>query len=1354
MSEAPSPKATIRRPRATVGGWWALATGIALLAASRWLDSPRVEYLAAWAIATVAGVTFAFRLRGVRRAWAASCAVLLAGSWLLAARAQRQLARVARDLPAWQSEISADGRSALHRELETTTQKLVVTAREALAAPPDRQSAFAALDELVAADDELGVVLLRNDSAFAWSGELRVSVDSLRDSVGIAASQFYLTLYAVATRGSERAVATAVLSALPPADRLRQPIADRVAARSGLEGFGFTAPGRTASSDSVLRFSYAGRPLLDARALPLEAAAVIQKLRERLRIQVGALLAAALACFIIAAWRESRALHWRLAALGVALVCGALVPLNQFSNLTRLFDPSVYFTPLGGALTANAGALAITSAIALLALLTILRRGRRTSRVAAGIIVVLVAGLGPFLLRDLARGIKPPSYGVSAPLWLIWQTPLFLAAVAVLLAGAGAGGVMLGRNRGLPPWVAPALAALASVLAPIVWGAPGQWPWWYTFLWIGAIGALALSRQTRFVIVSAATVAALGAVTLVWGRTARGRVELAERDLASLSDADPQGARVLLERFGVALQADAAPTTRAALLQQYITSDLSAGGFPTALFAYGEDGRQLASFQTASFSIPGDEAARIVTEARRLGRPVLTTLSGEPALEQLLVVPPESPSDSGVATAVVIAPKTRLIAPDPFVRLLGVELDPEGEPPYTLQLTPAESSVAAPTTNPRASWRRRESALHGDWIVRTGRGAAHAHVEVELRSPAELVQRGTLIVLLDLAIVGLLWTLSVVADGGFGRWLLLRRRTWARSYRLRLTIALFAFFVIPAVAFAAWSYQQLSADARRSREVLVRQTLRAVVPAADGDSTWLERESAKVLTPLLLYVGGELRDASDPLFESLAPVGRFLLTDAERLLVLGDEEWVSRMFRLGDTPALFGFRSIDGPPRSDLVVAAPARDDEQLLGRGRDDLSVFVLFATAVGALAALWLSGIAARQLARPIGSLRRGALAIASGQRLPALESEPTVEFQPVFDAFRRMAEDLNASRSALEEAQRRTAAILRNVASGVIAVDTAGNVVLANPRADVLLEARLPPGTVLSAVAPPALIDAVRRFLADPGEDEAFELELPGGQQLRVRLTPLTRGGAVVTIDDVTELARAQRVLAWGEMARQVAHEIKNPLTPIRLGVQHLRRARSDKRVDFDRVLEQNVNRILAEIDRLDEIARAFSRYGSAPSERPPAVPTDVAAVVRDVVGLESMAGDGVQDAVRWRLDGAESPIVALARGEELREVLLNVLENARLAHAREVAVSVRRNGDDGARDVLIAVRDNGQGISEDVLPRIFEPHFSTRTSGSGLGLAISRQIIDGWGGEITVASQVGQGTEVTIALRGAR
>jgi two-component system nitrogen regulation sensor histidine kinase NtrY len=445
--------------------------------------------------------------------------------------------------------------------------------------------------------------------------------------------------------------------------------------------------------------------------------------------------------------------------------------------------------------------------------------------------------------------------------------------------------------------------------------------------------------------------------------------------------------------------------------------------------------------------------------------------------------------------------------------------------------------------------------------------------------------------------------------------------------------------------------------------------------------------------------------------------------------------------RVAGAETLFGYRAIELRMGDVGVIAAPARADELALGRRARDLGILVAFATAIGALAALWLSGIAARQLARPIGSLRQAALALAGGEREPKLEGQPTAEFLPVFAAFRRMVSDLNASRSALEEAQRRTTAVLRNAASGVIAVDDDGVVTLANPRADELLGTRLPPGTRLSDAAPAQLAELVLRFLAAGDDDEAFEMP-HGEQQWRGRLTRLTRGGAVVTVDDVSEIARAQRVLAWGEMARQVAHEIKNPLTPIRLGVQHLQRARSDKRVDFDRVLDQNAERILKEIDRLDEIARAFSRYGQLPEQRGTAEPTDVASVLRDLVDLETMG----ETPVRVRLAGADTPTLALARREELREVLLNVFENARLARAREVAISLTPR--DGR--VHVSVRDDGHGIAADVLPRIFEPHFSTRTSGSGLGLAISRRLIESWGGTIEIESTPGSGTEVRIEL----
>jgi nitrogen fixation/metabolism regulation signal transduction histidine kinase len=285
-------------------------------------------------------------------------------------------------------------------------------------------------------------------------------------------------------------------------------------------------------------------------------------------------------------------------------------------------------------------------------------------------------------------------------------------------------------------------------------------------------------------------------------------------------------------------------------------------------------------------------------------------------------------------------------------------------------------------------------------------------------------------------------------------------------------------------------------------------------------------------------------------------------------------------------------------------------------------------------------------------------------------------------------------------------------------------------------------------------------VDEFIGGAADEHDFEVTVDQ-RQLRGTLTRLSRGGGgiVITVDDVSEVARAQRVLAWGEMARQVAHEIKNPLTPIRLGVQHLRRARADKRVDFDRVLDHNVNQILAEIDRLDEIARAFSRYGAAPDERARPSEVDIAAIVREVVSLERMGGEGAGgDDVEWIETGDDSRVTALARVDELKEVLLNVLENARLAGAGRVHVSVEPPGNGNGEHATITVSDDGHGIPADVLPRIFEPHFSTRTSGSGLGLAISRQLVEGWGGSITVRSPRVEppadghpGATVTIALR---
>jgi nitrogen fixation/metabolism regulation signal transduction histidine kinase len=565
-----------------------------------------------------------------------------------------------------------------------------------------------------------------------------------------------------------------------------------------------------------------------------------------------------------------------------------------------------------------------------------------------------------------------------------------------------------------------------------------------------------------------------------------------------------------------------------------------------------------------------------------------------------------------------------------------------------------------------------------------------------------------------------------------------------RSYRTRLSLALFLFFLVPAAAFAIWSWQQLFNDAQQSRRLLVTETMRAVTDDR-RQPDWLRRESVRLDTKLLLYDAGVLVDASDSLFAELAPLGSLLRPDVNQVLVT-DEVSATRSEPLADATGMMGYRVMPGSKGS-LVLAAPARVDDVQLDRRRRDLGVLVLFATAVGAVAALWLSAVAARQLARPIGALRTAARAAARGARELPFESEATSEFLPVFRAFEAMAEDLGASRAALEEAQRRTDAVLRTVASGVVAVDEQGRVILANPRAETLLGDVPRAGELVSRMASPAVAARLAGFLRSDVQEDAFDMERDG-RSLRGQLSRLSSGGAVLTLDDVTELAHAQRVLAWGEMARQVAHEIKNPLTPIRLGVQHLRRARG--RADYDEVLDQNVTRILNEIDRLDEIARSFSRYGSAPEERPPAEPTDVGEIVRDVVTLETL-GEG---SVVWRCEVKVEPALALARGDELREVLLNLFENARLAKAGTVTATVcAERLDDGAAALQITVADDGIGIADDILPRIFEPHFSTRTSGSGLGLAITRRLVESWGGTVTIESKLGRGTTVRVKLRAA-
>ena len=1246
-----------------------------MLAAAGWLQAPAIPYLLVCAAATAAATWIGRRQRALGPATAGLALIIFCA---LATAGQMALDRVVRSWDVTSAAITRRSAAVMHDELTTLASDLRTSATTALDAPADPAAAFAWLEPLARGDGERSIVLSREGRPVAWSGTLRTIPDTSDAPFAVVRTPFYVALQATVRRGTSRAVAVALLHAEPPADRLSRPLDETVAERTGVDGFALLPPsaGALSMADSTpAAFEPAGVPLATVRPIAPQFEEATERVTERAQNNCALAFGVALIGFLVAEWRPRRAaLVRRLVALAVPLAALAIVPLNAFSNTSRLVDPTYFFSPVGGPYTASVGALGATSAIALLAALAAARgRWRLRPRWLAATIALTASIGAPFAVAYVAGGITPPGAAVPLTLWVGWQIALALGAAALLVGASVAARSALADRQGLWPIASIAIAGGAAILGPILWVAPEGWPAWYALPWCVAGAAAAFTRGSRWRVFLSALVAALGSSVVVWGTTAQKRIVLAERDLSGLAVPDAN-AVALLDRFGNELASAPPPVSRADLLHRYARSDLAAADYPVRLAVRPANGQPAVTLELARFDTDTGLVAAIATEALAGRAIVLTEAAGSPGVQLVLAVP----AFNGSVTTVVVAPQTRLIAANSFAPLLGLAPDPGLSPPYTISLlevvperrtllsAPAGDVLGLDSTGVRGSdsiagpgspfagpaarsarlpvrWTRAGSALHGDWLVPTSAGPARAHVEVELRPFDALVQRAVLLVVLDLLAASLLWAVSVAGDGVLARWMMGHVRRWSRSYRTQLTIVLFGFFVVPAVIFAAWSYRRLRSDDAEERALLVWQTLRGV---ASGGLDDLSTDAALVGTPILLYDDGVLRSSSDSLYDDLAPLGRFLRPDLELGLDLGNEVRASRSEALGGGRVLIGYRAVDAPGGDRVVLAAPARGDEAGLDTRRDDLGILVLFTTVLGAAAALGLSGLAARRFARPIDALRRAALAMAVGDREPDLAGDPPVEFAPVFAAFRRMAADFGES----------------------------------------------------------------------------------------------------------------QRVLAWGEMARQVAHEIKNPLTPIRLGIQHLQRARAARRPDFDRILDQNAGRILSEIDRLDQIARAFSRYGSAPDERAPAEPTDIVHVVQDVVELERLGAGG---GVVWDLAGADDDVVALARADDLREVLLNVLENARLAHAKRVSVhiAVERGGSDRphapvARDgtgrAVITVADDGEGIGPEVLPRIFEPHFSTRTSGSGLGLALSRRIVDGWGGTISVQSEPGTGTRVTIVL----
>lgn len=1338
-----------------------IAGGVAATAAAEWLHGGAAGW--AWVSGAAGlgavGLAFGRKPRGLAPGLAAVASLVL-GAVLVAG-----VLEVRRIECCWPAARERRVNRAYERLAETLerakTEARRLAERAARAALLPREAAFASLARALAAGEretERGAAIFTADGeAWAWTGRHRVVPAPDTAELRATITPFYVVLEArrQAPDGGH-AVGSVLLDASPAAADRAGAVSVAFARAQGV-GLRFFAPGDGPAGPDVFDYATAdGDTLFSVQPVPPSQGDAKLAALARSAALANAALAVALLCLLVAAppgrWR------WAVVLLGAWAVARA--PLGPALELAALFSPATFYRPALGVFSASAASLTALGLVVLLAAGLVWRRGlqRRWWTLASAALLVLAA---PYLLRHLGRGIAPPAGGVSFALWLSWQTALAAASMAlVLLAAALVRGPEEPRRI---PWTLPAAcswAALAGLAGLWLWTPSGAWPEWYTFVWLPALAGAIVPAPRRWALAGIATVAGTAAALVTWGAALEGRLALAERDARRLG-AEGGGDAVavaLLERLGQQAIDVPGPRSASDLYALWLRSALAAEAYPSVLALWSSAGAPVAELRLAALDLPSPLLAALARSPERRAGVRVERLERIPGVHYALV----TRLLSGDALTVGVGPRSRLVPPDRVARFLRGDVGVE--PPYTISLSLPTSAPASASA--RVVWTRAGWSARGERRVELPGGVRHVHLRVDLRGPGALLVRGALVVLLDLTLLAAVWLFGrVVTDGWLPRPppLLSALRT---SYRARLTAALVAFFVTPVLALALWSFARLADEARRAGDLLVRQTLRDAAATAGAfafdRSTALARSVGELGTrldaDLWVYRGGLLVGASAAILRELALVDPFLAPAAFQRLALEDELELTADGQTAGRPIRVGYRVVHaGPPREQAILAAPQLIDDESVRREQEDLALVLILATLAGLVAAVYLAGLAARTLAKPVAALREAALAVGRGAAPPAFPPGAPREFTPVISAFERMATDVRRSHEALEEARQRTALVLANVATGVIAVDEGLRVTMANPRAVELLGAALEPGDLLTGVAPGDWLpvwNAVAEFLA-AGRDAIAEREFEiAGRQIRVQLAPLgpppTPDGCVIALDDATELTHAARVLAWGEMARQVAHEIKNPLTPIRLGIQHLQRARGGgRRGDFDATLQETAGRILAEIDRLDAIARAFSRFGAPAAEQLPLEPVDVLAVAREVVQLYALGTGGGKegpprfDVVAEGAAGGGGP--AFARQDEFKEVLVNLLENARSAGARRVLVRVAEGGR------RVTVEDDGRGIPPEALPRVFEPTFSTTSSGSGLGLAIAKRLVESWGARIELASLVGRGTTVTIRLQ---
>ena len=647
-------------------------------------------------------------------------------------------------------------------------------------------------------------------------------------------------------------------------------------------------------------------------------------------------------------------------------------------------------------------------------------------------------------------------------------------------------------------------------------------------------------------------------------------------------------------------------------------------------------------------------------------------------------------------------------------------------------------------------------------------GASLALVAPRLRPSAALERVGArfargLFVLVALAGLGLLLALPRASARD-----LLSRVT--RSYSKRLILLYSLLLLVPLVLLYTLLSESLGRRVEREQRAAAESALTSAervlgeyvlsLEPGFGLTTALDDEllvwlSRVVRHEIHLYWNGEIYASSQRELFAAGFLPRRVPGEAWRAVALAGERLTSRTTRAGQASYVELYSPLRIPGlearESGLLLSMPLLAQQEETNVEVALIRRRTLLATLGAFLLLAGLGTRLARSFTRPITDLVTGTRRIAAGA--VSLGVEPDVdELSALAEAIDQMARRIAEGREQLLREKRLVEGIVEGVTSGVVCVDRAGVVLLANRQARARLDVE--PGELLIArlASHEVLAEVVR--LLDPPRRSVAQMSLRGAlgdaverdwSLVWVPLQEPDGPGGLLVVDDVSEVIRAERLEAWAEMARIIAHEIKNPLTPIRLSAEHLRDAWQRDRAHFEEVFERCTSNILRQVEELREIASDFSIYSHIPkSER---LAGDLVANLREVVeSYRSAAPTGVE--VAFRVATPEIP--ARFDPKLLGRALRNLIENALRASSPGGRVEVAVAADAAGQSATITVSDQGAGAPDSLLSRIFEPYFSTHAGGTGLGLPIALRIAEEHGGSIRARNRTTGGLEVVITI----